>query len=68
MDELRQQLGQVHQNVMGSLNFAKTMILLRALKAGTVTLDNVVLDGENWRLLDVQIVPADAEPKQAPEG
>jgi hypothetical protein len=56
---------------------AQGMILLRALKAGTVRLEQVVIDGETWTVLDpAQVsIPANEpprepteEPREAPEG
>lgn len=62
MDELRQQLGAMHSATMAQLNYAKTLILLRALKSGAVMLEQVVLDGDNWSVFDAPEpakVPAD---------
>jgi len=43
-------------------NFAKTLALLAALKAGKVNLESVVLTGVGWVLTQVQLAPPDVAP------
>jgi hypothetical protein len=60
VDELRQQMGAIHATVeltAARADFAKTMCLLRALKAGTVRIEQVVIDGESWSVLDPTQTP-----------
>lgn len=85
MDELRQQIAAAHAAqeqaalpaklqidlALARGNYAKTMFLLRALKAGGVTLEQVVIDGDNWSVLEFtteQPMPAADPKKEAPEG
>lgn len=69
VDELRLKLAVMHNVAPVQLNYSKTMALLYALKAGTVTLDQIVLDGETWQLLDVKVeaAPVNSEPMTAEE-
>jgi hypothetical protein len=70
VDELRQQIAAA--NVPAELAVAKarhvqTMILLRALKSGTIRIEQVLIDGETWNVLDPTQVTVAAEPMAASE-
>ena len=47
-----------------SRNYKKTLTLLRALKAGTVSLDNVTMTDDGWTVAEVE--PPD-EPEVEPD-
>lgn len=85
MDELRQQIAAMHaaqeqaalparlqiELAQARGNYAKTMCLLRALKSGSVKIEQVVFDGENWAVLEPVVVEEEKpkeEPKEALEG
>lgn len=77
MDELRQQIAAAHavqeresqvaraqlDAALARGNYAKTVCLLRAIKSGAVHIDQVVIDGDTWQVLDTPPAPA-----PAPEG
>jgi hypothetical protein len=46
-----------------SCNYRKTLALLRALKAGTVSLDNVTMTDDGWTVAEVIVEPP-AEPAE----
>ena len=48
MDELLLELNRQNELAIARNDYAKTMVLLRALKAGTVTLENVTLTADGW--------------------
>jgi hypothetical protein len=48
VDELVQELNRQNELAAAQLNYAKTLVLLRALKAGTLTLENVTLTADGW--------------------
>ncbi len=58
MDELRKNLAEMHNATMAALNYGKTMVLLRALKAGVVRLEEVEVDGDAWQLVDAPVYEA----------
>lgn len=55
MEELVRKLNaeQVRHNLM--CDYAKTLHLLRALKAGEVALDNVAMVGDGWSLAEIPV-------------
>lgn len=55
MQEFRRILGEIqaHQELVS--NYQKTLALLHALKAGTMTMENIVLVPGGWQILDVKI-------------
>ncbi len=55
MDELMQELNALTLNC----SYQKTLALLRALKAGTLSLDNVTMTADGWTVAEVE---APAEP------
>lgn len=58
MEELRRQLAEIEAH-NGLINdYQKTLALLRALKAGTISLDNVLPTPNGWQLVEVHIEPA----------
>jgi hypothetical protein len=48
VDELLLELQRQNELGQAKNDFAKTLMLLRALKAGTVSLDNVTLTADGW--------------------
>lgn len=60
MDELLRELARLNELNNVRNDYAKTLALLRALKAGTVTLDNVTMTDDGW-----QVAPVIEEPKLA---
>ena len=55
MQALKQELDLIHRLHATAGDYGKTLALLRALKAGTVTLDQVMLTDGGWQLVDVQL-------------
>lgn len=62
MNELNQKLAAIDTAHRAAANFEKSVALLSAIKAGTVTLDQVELVADGWRLVDVVA----ANPNQTP--
>ena len=71
MDELLQEINAIQPVSELQCDYAKTIVLLRALKAGTVTLDNVTMIENGWTVAKVepQAEPAEdaAEPQEEGE-
>ncbi len=55
MDDLMQELNTIQNASTLSCDHRKTLALLRALKAGTVSLDNVTMVGDVWTVAEVEI-------------
>lgn len=64
MDELMQDLNQIQAASELRCDYLKTLALLRALKAGSVTLDNVTMTENGWTV--AESVPVPAEPPTEP--
>lgn len=62
--DVSKRLGDLHQASAVALDYQKTLLLLRALKAGEVSLDQVQMTADGWQLVDV-VEPASevAEPE-----
>ena len=54
MDELLQELAVIEANSQTLCSYTKTLALLRALKAGTVSLDNVTMTAGGWTVAEVE--------------
>jgi hypothetical protein len=54
VDELTQELNAIQIASNLSCNYQKTLALLRALKAGTVSLDNVTMVADGWTVGEVE--------------
>ena len=54
-----QELNAIQNASTISCDYRKTLALLRALKAGTVTLDNVIVTGDDWTVVEVPAEPAE---------
>lgn len=63
MDELKNELNAIQAASNISCDYQKTIALLRALKAGTVSLDNVTMVGDGWTVAEVD---PSAEPVKDP--
>jgi hypothetical protein len=57
MEKLLKELADIQSTLQARMDYAKTLALLRALKAGIVTLDNVTLIADGWS------IAADAPPE-----
>ena len=57
MDELLRELAVIEANSPILCNYNKTLALLRALKAGTVSLDNVTMIADGWTVAEVVVEP-----------
>jgi hypothetical protein len=53
MKEFLEKLNAIHQQHALAANYAKTLALLQALKAGEIAVDNVVLTGDGWNVIEV---------------
>ena len=57
MDEFKRQLAEMHNlNTLHS-DYQKTLLLLGAIKAGTVPVDQIVLTQSGWQLAEQETVP-----------
>lgn len=65
MDELILELNRLNELAAAQNNYAKSLALLRALKAGTVLLDNVVMVVDGWSV--VAIVKSENPPETPAE-
>ena len=63
VDELMKELSQIQI----SCDYQKTLALLRALKAGTVSLDNVTMTADGWTVAEVEPPEKPAEPPEEGE-
>lgn len=61
MEPLVRELESIHARNMKANDYEKTLALLRALKAGTVTLDNVTMTADGWQLVEVPAQPPQPE-------
>ncbi len=57
MDDLMQELNAIQNASTLSCDYRKTIVLLRALKAGTVSLDNVTMTDDGWTVAEVIVEP-----------
>ncbi len=57
MDELLVELANIDAESQVRNDYQKTLALLRALKAGTVSLDNVTMTGDGWTVAEVIVEP-----------
>ena len=63
MDELLNELATLDQLAAARNNYAKSLALIRALKLGTVGLDNVTLTADGWQVSAVaSVAPAAVAP------
>jgi hypothetical protein len=61
MDELLQEMAEIDAVAAIRRDYQKTLALLRALKAGTIGVDDITMLPDGWRL--VERPPPAAEPK-----
>ena len=66
MDDLIAELNEIQIAANIKCDYVKTLVLLRALKAGTVSLDNVTMSGDGWTVAEVVVEPP-AEPTEPPK-
>jgi hypothetical protein len=59
VDELLRELNRLNELNEARNNYAKTLALLRALKTGTVTLDNVTMSEDGWNVAAVAEPPVE---------
>ena len=64
MDELLQELAVIEADSQTLCNYTKTLALLHALKAGTVSLDNVTMTADGWTVAEVIVEPPVEPPKE----
>lgn len=62
-----QELNAIQNASTLSCDYRKTLALLRALKAGTVSLDNVTMTDDGWTVAEVES-PAEPAPEPEEEG
>lgn len=63
MDNLMRELNEIQAATALQCNYSKTLALLRALKAGAVSLDNVTMTNDGWTVAEVE---PPAEPAEDP--
>ncbi len=61
MDDLMKELNAIQNASTLSCDYQKTLALLCALKAGTVSLDNVTMAGDGWNVAEVETPAEPAE-------
>ena len=66
MDELMKELSEIENASKLACDYKKTIALLRALKAGTVSLDNVTMTDDGWTAADI-LVEEPAEDATEPQ-
>lgn len=66
MDDLMQELNAIQNASALGCDYRKTLALLRALKAGTVSLDNVTMTDDGWTVAAAESVPEPAEASTEP--
>ncbi len=54
VEDLMRELGEIQSAADVSRDYKKTLALLRALKAGTVSLDNVAMTDVGWALTEIE--------------
>lgn len=54
MDNLMRELNEIQTDFNLRCDYLKTLALLRALKAGTVSLDNVTMTADGWTVAEVE--------------
>lgn len=59
MDELLQELAEIDAVSRLRADYFKSLALLRALKAGRVTLDQVTMTADGWQVAAAQPDPSD---------
>lgn len=67
MDELLQELAVIDADSQTLRNYTKSLALLRALKAGTVSLDNVTMTDVGWSVAEVLVEPPVEDVAHTPE-
>jgi len=67
MDELLRELADIQRTGQTALDYAKTLALLRALKAGSVLLENVTMTADGWQVAAVQPRIAEVDEPQPTE-
>ena len=70
MDELLREINEINAVANLRADYSKTMALLRALKAGKVSLEDVVLDGNGWSVTMKPVesaVPVEPDAEQPSE-
>lgn len=48
------ELGEIQSVADARRDYAKTLALLRALKAGTISLENVTMTADGWALAEIE--------------
>lgn len=64
MDELLRELDAINAMAHARADYAKTLVLLRALKAGTILLSDVTLTSDGWQV--AKATPAESPPAEQP--
>ena len=70
MDELLREINEINAVANLRADYTKTMALLRALKTGRVSLDDVTLEGDGWSVSATPVpgvIPVDEPPDVATE-
>jgi len=57
MDSLLQDLAEIQASTAMRCDYLKSLALLRALKAGTVSLDNVTMTSDGWTVAAIAPPP-----------
>ena len=63
MDEFRENIERIHALNMLRNDYAKTIMLLKALKSGSVTMDQINITADGWQIMEVQIEAEDPQVK-----
>ena len=66
MDSLLRELASIDSVSTLQADYRKTLALLRALKAGSISLDNVTMTDTGWTVAEVESVPVPTEASTEP--
>jgi phage gp36-like protein len=59
VEQLLRELAEINANAQIRADYTKTLALLRALKAGTVSLDNLTMSADGWSVAAIEQTPAE---------
>ena len=68
MDSLLQELANIEAAAQLQSDYRKTLALLRALKAGSVSLDNVTMTSDGWTVAAIAPPPEPDKTEDETEG
>jgi hypothetical protein len=67
MKEFLRRLDEMHRSATTQLDYAKTLELLRALKSGQLSIENVAVNETGWNVVEPPPQPAGPQAVPVPE-